>query len=141
MKILPIHPSFKIPTKSRETSAGYDIYMPEGGIAYEDNPTEVKLGFAAEIPPGYVALLLPRSGVGIRAGLELNNTCGVIDADYRGEWIAHIRTKKPVYAHTWEAGDRLIQVLFIPVINFNFEITNELNTTERGVNGFGSSGK
>lgn len=140
MNIVPLYPNFKIPTKSRELSGGYDLYMPVAGEATSIKPTRVSLGFAAEIPQGYVGLILPRSGVGVNQGLSLNNTCGVIDADYRGEWVAHIRTKYPVESFTWEKGDRLLQVLFVPVASFEFKIVNQLNETERGTEGFGSSG-
>lgn len=141
MKIKALHPNFKTPTKSRETSGGYDLYMPEAGAVYGDVVTEVPLGFAAAIPPGYVGLILPRSGVGVKNGLELNNTCGVIDADYRGEWKAFIRCKHPHTTVKWDSGDRLLQVLFVPVASFEFDLVDVLDETERGEGGFGSSGK
>lgn len=100
----------------------------------------VKLGFAAKIPEGHVGLLLPRSGVGAKQGLSLNNTCGVIDADYRGEWMACLRVQnnKPV---EWEAGDRLVQVLIVPVRTPTLHIVEDLDATSRGEGGFGHSGK
>jgi dUTP pyrophosphatase len=128
-----------MPTKGTEGAGAYDIYMPESGNTYDNLVTKVKLGFAAEIPTGYVALLLPRSGVGVNLGLELNNTCGVIDSDYRGEWIAAIRTKdnSPI---VWKAGDRLIQFLIIPVLSVTLEYVDDLTSTVRDTAGFGSSG-
>ena len=140
MKIKSLHPNFKSPTKSREQSGAYDLYMPHPGYISGDKVTEVPLGFAAAIPVGYVGLILPRSGVGVRDGLELNNTCGVIDADYRGEWKAFLRTKEGKYL-SWDSGDRLLQVLFVPVGSFDFELVDTLDDTERGTGGFGSSGK
>lgn len=141
MKIKALHLNFKTPTKSRETSGGYDLYMPEAGAVYGDVVTEVPLGFAAAIPPGYVGLILPRSGVGVKSGLELNNTCGVIDADYRGEWKAFLRCKSAYQSISWDSGDRLLQVLFVPVASFEFDLVDVLDETERGEGGFGSSGK
>ena len=140
MKIKALHKDFITPTKSRETSGAYDIYMPEAGAIPSDGIAEVPLGFATEIPFGYVGLIFPRSGVGVKEGLELNNTCGVIDADYRGEWKAFIKTKsgQPL---EWDSGDRLLQVLFVPVASFNFELVDSLSQSERGIGGFGSSGK
>lgn len=140
MNIQPLHPAFKVPTKGTELSGAYDIYMPEAGHCVGDKPVMVNLGFAAEVPPGYVALLLPRSGCGAKHGVELFNTCGVIDADYRGPWIAAIRTKNG-QAHSWDMHDRLIQVLFVPVLALDFTVVSELTSTERGAGGFGSTNK
>lgn len=141
MDIKSLHPSFKLPTKSREHSGAYDLYMPTKGYVVGTAVIEVGLGFAAAIPNGYVGLLLPRSGVGTQHGLELNNTCGVIDADYRGEWKAYIRCKSPYDSLSWSTGDRLLQVLFVPVGSFEFNLVDNLFDTERGTEGFGSSGK
>lgn len=141
MKIKSLHPLFKLPTKSSEHSAGYDLYMPEAGSLMLGLVQKVPLGFAAAIPPGYVGLIVPRSGVGAKEGVELNNTCGVIDADYRGEWMAFLRTKNPDSTYTWNTGDRLLQVLFVPVQSFNLELVESLEDTDRGIGGFGSSGK
>lgn len=137
-KIKPLHPNFKLPTRG-EGSAGFDLYMPEPGEA-TGTTKMVGLGFATEIPPGYVGLLLPRSGVGAKHGLEVNNTCGVIDSDYRGEWKAAIRTKSGI-PHTWAAGDRLLQAIIVPYWAGQFEIVDELPETIRGDGGFGHSGK
>lgn len=141
MEIKSLHPMFQLPTKSREQSGAYDLYMPEAGYASGNAVTEVPLGFAAAIPPGYVGLILPRSGVGARNGLELNNTCGVIDADYRGEWKAFLRCKSTYESINWNTGERLLQVLFVPVGSFEFNLVDTLDDTERGTGGFGSSGK
>lgn len=139
MNIKALHPNFKMPEKSRVESAGYDLFMPESGFISPNTVRMVSLGFAAAIPEGYVGLLLPRSGVGAKKGLELNNTCGVIDADYRGEWMVALKTKSGS-AFTWEAGERLIQLLIVPVAHFDLTQVEELDTTERGAGGFGSSG-
>lgn len=141
MKIKSLHSNFKLPSKSRDRSGAYDLYMPEAGSANGTVVAEFPLGFAAAIPDGYVGLILPRSGVGARAGLELNNTCGVIDADYRGEWKAFLRCKSPYDTFIWDAGERVLQVLFVPAASFDFELVEELDETERGTGGFGSSGK
>lgn len=141
MKIKSLNPNFVIPTKSRVESGAYDLYMPESGTITGHISTMVKLGFASAIPQGYVGLLLPRSGVGAKKGVELNNTCGVIDADYRGEWIAALKTKGIHDTFSWTAGERILQVLFVPVLHVEeFILVNDLDNTERGDGGFGSSG-
>lgn len=141
MNIKPLHINFKAPFKASHLSAGYDLYMPEAGNIKPNTLTKVGLGFAAAIPKGYVGLILPRSGMGAKFGLELNNTCGVIDSDYRGEWIAVLRLKDSEKELTWEAGERLLQVVFVPYGSFEFHITNTLDETERNTGGFGSTGK
>ena len=139
MLIKSLHPSFIMPTKGTDNAGAFDIYMPEDGVA-TGTSTLFGLGFAAAVPEGYVALLLPRSSTGAKFGLELNNTCGVIDADYRGEWKAAIRTKSGI-PHTWNAGDRLIQFIVVPAPNITLVQTDSLDATARGEGGFGSSGK
>ena len=139
MQIKALHQNFIMPTSGSELAGAFDVYMPEDGKAY-GNPVKVGLGFAATIPPGYVALLVPRSGVGAKHGVELNNTCGVIDADYRGEWKAVLRTKDG-RAYEWKAGDRVLQFMVVPVWKGNLELVEELSETDRGAGGFGSTNK
>lgn len=139
MRIKPLHTNWIMPTKGSEEAGAFDIYMPEAGRVEGNTTTTVNLGFAAEVPKGYVALLLPRSSSGAKFGLELNNTCGVIDSDYRGEWKAVLRTKNELL-YSWQAGDRLLQFILVPVANVTLELTDSLDETARGTGGFGSTG-
>ena len=95
--------------------------MPEAGWVCTFDERAVTLGFAAAVPAGHVALLLPRSGVGVKAGLELNNTCGVIDSDYRGEWMAVLRLKRQ-RRFEWQADERVLQCLIVPVARVELEV-------------------
>ena len=140
MRIKPLHSNFIMPIKSTKGAGAFDIYMPTAGEVFYNQETQVPLGFAAEVPENHVAIILPRSGVGFKQGLELNNTAGVIDADYRGEWVAKLRLKRNVWLK-WEAGERLLQFLIVPVADVTLELSDELDTTERGAGGFGSTGK
>lgn len=140
IRILPLTKNFKAPTKSTSESAGFDIYMPEAGEVTNNDTIRIPLGFSSEIEKGYVALILPRSGVGAKFGLELNNTCGVIDSDYRGEWMAAIKTKN-FNLFQWNKGERLLQFLLVPVPEVELEIVESLTDSERGTKGFGGSGK
>lgn len=139
MKVLAHHHNFQLPIKSSEAAGGYDLFMPEDGQANMDEVTKVPLGFSSEIPEGYIAMLLPRSGAGAKFGLELNNTCGIIDADYRGEWIANLKTKQ-AQGMKWKAGDRILQYILVPVLDSPPERVHSLTTTFRGIGGFGSTG-
>lgn len=140
MKIIYTNPSnpIKLPSKGRSGDAGWDIYMPTSGTV-SGKTLEVPLGFAIEIPTGYCALIMPRSGVGTKHGLELNNTVGLIDSNYRGEWKVFIRTKD-TRPYSWEAGDRLLQFIIIPHFQDNLELVDSLTESNRNTEGFGSSG-
>lgn len=140
MRVQSLHKDFIMPTKGTDKAGAFDIYMPEAGRVCELFPTTVGLGFCTEVPVGHVALLLPRSGIGCRFGLELLNTVGVIDADYRGEWRAVIKTKCSI-PYSWLAGERVLQFMIVPVAEVTLELVDTLSTTERGEGGFGSSGK
>lgn len=140
MKIQQLHPNFSMPTRGSHDAAGYDIAMPEAGVVTHGEAKKVALGFAAEVPAGYMAILLPRSGVGFKKGLELHNTCGIIDADYRGEWFAslHIKTGSEF---RWEAGEKLLQFILVPVHFPALQLVDSVSETVRGTGGLGSTGK
>lgn len=138
MKICPHHTHFQRPTLGTQGAGGFDVYMPEAGQLGGDTIVSVDLGFSAEVPRGYVALLLPRSGAGGKGGVELRNTCGVIDSDYRGPWIAKLQTKKGEH-FAWKAGDRVVQFLLVPVLTPELEVVVQLEETARGAGGFGST--
>lgn len=142
LNIKPVHQHFRMPTKGSDGAGAYDLYMPVAGTVHfgEDTAVKVPLGFAAEIPPGHVAMLFPRSGIGAKQGLELNNTCGIIDSDYRGEWFAFLRVKNTEKV-CWERGDRLLQMLIVPVAPVVLNQVSELADTSRNAGGFGSTGK
>lgn len=140
MKFKKLNPNAQLPTKGSDAAGGYDIYMPEDGTLSCSNKSPIYLGFAAEVPPGYVALILPRSSAGAKGGIELVNTCGVIDADYRGEWVAMLTLKPNHPDISFKAGDRALQFILVPVANVTPEWADELSDTSRGAGGFGSTG-
>lgn len=142
MRIQSLHSGFIMPTKGSDHSGAFDIYMPTSGWI-DEKPILYGLGFATEIPPGHVALILPRSSTGAKHGVELNNTCGVIDSDYRGEWKAMLKIKPGNSEHgfSWSAGERLLQFLLVPVLNVSLELVDSVSQTERGTGGFGSTGQ
>lgn len=139
MEIQSLHQAFIMPTKASDKAGAFDVYMPESGTA-DGSSKMIGLGFATAIPEGYVGLLLPRSGTGAKHGLELNNTCGVIDSDYRGEWKAAIKTKSGI-PFSWLAGDRILQFMIVPIAKIELELVENLDATSRGEGGFGSTGK
>lgn len=140
------HPNFQLPVRGSATAAGYDLFMPTAGCIHEkgtclsENHKLVGLGFSAKVPDGFVALILPRSGAGAKHGVELRNTCGVIDSDFRGEWMVAIKTKEG-QEFGWAAGERLFQFILVPAGNFIPVLVDELDETDRGIGGFGSTGQ
>lgn len=145
MKIMPLVKEFIKPEYKTEYSAGMDIYLQEDTTLVIGADNVIHLGFAAEIPEGYAAILLPRSSAGMK-GISLRNTAGVIDSDYRGEWIAHIvidQNQDNALLDEWhyKRGDRIIQCLIVPVKKVDIELTESVSVTARGNGGFGSTGK
>lgn len=137
MQVQSTHPNFIMPSKGTQGAGAWDIYMPEGGTV-DGLEKMVDLGFSAAVPSGFVALLLPRSSSGAKYGLELNNTCGVIDSDYRGNWKAKMKTKNGL-SFSWGQGERVLQFLVVPVYGGELERVEELPATDR-LGGFGSTG-
>lgn len=145
MKIMPLVKDFIKPEYKTEYSAGMDIYLQEDATLVIGADNVIHLGFAAEVPEGYAAILLPRSSAGMK-GISLRNTAGVIDSDYRGEWIAHIvidQNQDNALLDEWhyKRGDRIIQCLIVPVKKVDIELTESISVTARGNGGFGSTGK
>ena len=145
MKIMPLVKEFIKPEYKTEYSAGMDIYLQEDATLVIGADNIIHLGFAAEVPEGYAAILLPRSSAGMK-GISLRNTAGVIDSDYRGEWIAHIvidQNQDNALLDEWhyKRGDRIIQCLIVPVKKVDIELTESISVTSRGDGGFGSTGK
>jgi dUTP pyrophosphatase len=98
------------------------------------------LGFASAIPPGFYAAVVPRSGLALWDGLTILNTPGTIDTGYRNEWMAIVVnvSNKPVKLHK---GDRICQFILRKLVDYAFEVVENLPDSDRGLGGFGSTGK
>ena len=100
----------------------------------------VSTGIAIELPdPEMVALVFPRSGLASRHGISLSNAVGVIDSDYRGEIICLIKNESQ-HDFIINPGDRIAQLAFFPICRVAWNLVNELENSERGEGGFGSTG-
>ena len=132
-----------IPEVKTEFSAGADLKVKiDGEMVVKPNQiVEIHTGVYLEIPKGYVGLLFVRSSFG-KKGLMLKNSVGVIDSDYRGEVIAKVvnNSKEDIVLND---GERFSQILVVPclLLKDSIEIVDELEETERGDGGFGSTGK
>ncbi|MDG6237641.1 dUTP diphosphatase [Glaesserella parasuis] len=145
LKILDkrIGTEFPLPTYATAGSAGLDLR------ALVEQPLTVEAGQTVLIPtgisvyiadPNLAAVILPRSGLGHKNGIVLGNLVGLIDSDYQGPLMVSLwnRSDKPF---TVEVGDRIAQLVFVPVVQAQFNIVEEFTATDRGEGGFGHSGK
>lgn len=141
MEIVKLHPDLIEPSRGTEGAAGYDLYMPKAGNTLEGPSQLHRLGFACKVPAGHVALILPRSSAGVKLGIRLGNTVGVIDSDYEGEWMVNIQGR-PGDVIQWAAGERLFQFIVVPVATPELKFVSEFSeSSHRGAGGFGSTGK
>lgn len=130
-----------IPTYAHETDACADIYASqETVIPAHTLSVKVPTGLRIALPEGWVAKIAPRSSIGMKTGLRLSNSIGIIDADYRGE-IGVIYDNISDSDYTIKAGDRIAQIWVERVERFKPVIVDILPATERGEGGFGSTGK
>lgn len=127
----------KVPTRAHELDAGYDLYaryytcVPAGGSALFDT------GVHMEIPKGYVGFLKSKSGLNVKSGLLGE---GVIDAGYTGSIVVKLYNHNTVDNYFYP-GDKISQIVLLPIFTPELEVVDELAETERGGNGFGSTGK
>jgi dUTP pyrophosphatase len=137
-----IKTSISLPSYATPGSAAMDLHacceapmvIPAGSQG------KVPTGIAVEIPdPQMVALVFPRSGLASKHGISLSNAVGVIDSDYRGEIICLIKNDGQ-HDFVVNPGDRIAQLGFFPIYRVSWEEVAELNETERGAGGFGSTG-
>lgn len=141
MEIIKLHPDLIAPKRGTEGAAGYDVFMPAAGDTLGEKNKLTGLGFAAKVPEGHVALILPRSSAGVNLDVRLGNTAGVIDSDYEGEWKANIRQPSGDVLN-WGAGDRLLQFVIVPISTPELEFVRKFSTSsKRGEGGFGSTDK
>lgn len=142
VKIKKLSPEAIIPTYAKDGDAGMDMVATK---IISDNLGAVTYGtdIAMEIPKGFVGLIFPRSSVR-KTNLQLSNSVGVVDSGYRGEIQAtfnKIQGIDNVERDSYKVGDRICQIMIIPYPPIQFEEVEELNNTERGEGGFGSTGK
>lgn len=141
IKIKKLKEGTKVPTYGTIYSAGADLYaVLDEPVTISPNETKViSTGVALEIPVGLVGLVFARSGLSCKQDLAPANKVGVIDSDYRGEVVVVLHNHG-TQQRTVQNGDRVAQILFMPYVRANFEETDDLSDTVRGVGGFGHTG-
>ncbi len=143
LQIKKLKDNAKVPSRGTAGSAGLDL------CACIDEPITLNCGDTALIPTGiaialpsadYGAFVFPRSGIAVKHGIGLLNSVGVIDSDYRGEIMVGVINQKRE-AYTIEPGERIAQMVIMPVSMMPVEEVTQLSETDRGDGGFGSTGK
>lgn len=142
IKIKKFNDKAILPTKAHKTDAGFDLYacLDEDEKIYTRETKLIPTGIAFEIPEGFFGGIYPRSGLATKQGLRLANCVGVIDSGYINQVFV------PLYNDSFEFrtvknGDRIAQIIFQPYLEVRLNEVNELEDTDRGLNGFGSSGR
>lgn len=141
MNIKKISSKAIIPTYGSENAAGMDMYSIDTVTIEPGQTVMVHTGICMEIPDGYYGALFPRSGLATKCGLRLANCVGVIDSDYRGEIIAALYNDSVVPQEIRE-GDRIAQLIISPYVRPDtLNEVDDLTDTDRGVGGFGHTGR
>lgn len=126
-----------LPTKAHDADAGYDLYSPEDRIIPAYGSVTIDTGVHVQIPPGWAGLLVSKSGLNVNHDLT---STGLIDCEYTGSIKVKLHNHGAAYYHV-SKGDKITQLVFIPIGSFSLQIADDLAETERGDNGFGSSGR
>ena len=140
MKIALMHKDAIAPKRASELAAGYDLHALDDARIFPGETVMIDTGVAIQLTKGTFGAVYARSGLSTKRGLGLANGVGVIDADYRGT------IKVPLYNRGMESqwvrkGERIAQLVVTPCITEDIEIIDELDQTERGSGGFGSTGR
>lgn len=130
-----------LPTRAHEGDAGLDLYACEDAHIGPGERWSVGTGVAVEIPAGHAGLVLPRSGLARDHGISLVNAPGLIDAGYRGELRVLLLNNDPAEVFRITAGDRIAQLVLVPVAIAAAVEAPALAESARGEGGFGSSGR
>lgn len=129
-----------VPKNAYNGDAGYDLHATEDVTLKPFQRALIPTGLAIQIPDGYAGFVLPRSGLALKQGLSLVNAPGLIDSNYRGELKAIAINLDPQNDIEVKKGDRIAQLVIMKVESINFVEVDELDSSERGAGGFGSSG-
>lgn len=126
-----------MPTRAHELDAGYDLYSRIDAVIYPNASGKFDTGVHIEIPAGYVGFLKSKSGLNVKSGIQSE---GVIDAGYTGSICVKLYNhgSHEVYI---KKGQKISQLVLLPIITPELELVDSLEETDRGSNGFGSTGK
>jgi dUTP pyrophosphatase len=127
------------PVQAHEGDAGFDLHAAEAVTIGPGERASVGTGIAVAIPDGQAGLVIPRSGLAARHGISVVNAPGLIDSGYRGEIQVVLLNTDRKTTFSAEAGERIAQLVILPLPEVALKEVEELPPSERGVRGFGSS--
>lgn len=130
----------QVPSMAYNGDAGVDLRSVEHIVLKPQERAMVATGLAIALPEGYAGFVLPRSGLAAKHGISIVNAPGLIDSNYRGELKVVLVNTDPEESFSIEIGDRIAQLIVMPVPTISFEQIEELPDSQRGESGFGSSG-
>lgn len=139
LKRLPHGDGLALPAYATSGAAGMDVLAAEDCVIAPGQRHAVATGLAVAIPQGYEIQVRPRSGLALKHGITVPNTPGTIDSDYRGE-LKVLLINHGTEDFAIARGDRVAQLVLAPVVQAAWEVVEELDATERGEGGFGSTG-
>lgn len=141
IKIKKLNEEAIIPKYATNKSAGADLSacIEKEIIVKPFSQVTINTGLAIEIPDGFVGLIFSRSGLSTKKGLALANKVGVIDSDYRGEWLIVLYNQSN-QEQVIKPQERIAQFVIVPYYKAEFILTDELSVTKRNAGGFGSTG-
>ena len=152
MRVKLLSPNAKVPTRSSNGAAGYDLYADNIKEVCDDFPSnnrillfpgqtlKVGTGIAIELPKCTFGAIYARSSLGVNHGIAPSNCVGIVDEDYRGEIVVALHNHSNS-VFIFDYGDRIAQLVIQPYIAADISIVDNLSDTERGNGGFGSTGK
>lgn len=150
LKICKLHPDAIVPKYQTYGAACFDLHAlaEDETFVHPDGAKTFRTGLAFEVPEGFAMLVFSRSGHGFKDDVRLSNCVGVVDSDYRGEVLVKLRNDKSLgEANRYferlivRNGDRIAQAMLVQVPRITFEVVEQLSLTERGEQGFGSTGQ
>jgi dUTP pyrophosphatase len=140
LRIARLDERARLPTRAHDGDAGLDLYALEPVVLAAGERASVPTGIAVEIPVGHAGLVLPRSGLAARHGISVVNAPGLIDSGYRGEVRVLLLNTDRARPFELDGGDRIAQLVRVPVALPTPTEVAALSDSERGAGGFGSSG-
>jgi dUTP pyrophosphatase len=142
IQVKVLHPDATLPSYANEGDAGCDLVAVESCVLKAGGGRAmVPTGFAVAIPEGHGGFVLPRSGLAAKRGVTCINSPGLIDAGYRGEVMVALVNLDATTDYEVHKGDRIAQLVVLPVPSAHFRTVDELPPARRGAGGFGSSGR
>ena len=135
MKIV-LDPGAKMPTRAHETDAGLDLYSPIDAVVYHDDSLTIDTGVHVAIPTGYVGMIKSKSGLNVKYSITSE---GVIDCGYTGSIAVKLYNHGKAAVRI-EEGQKISQLVILPIITPELELVDSLEETDRGNGGFGSTG-